>query len=59
MTRVMNLRMTLFGMREETMGEFDQPSTSHPPPPVEPDVPSPSPTLEDQVQDLTSRFDAF
>ena len=30
-----------------------------PPPPDEPDVQSPSPTLEDQVQDLTSRFDTF
>ena len=51
---------TLFGMREETPGEADPPSTSHPPPPpppTEPDVTSPSPTLEDQVQDLTSRFD--
>ena len=53
---------TLFGMREETSGEADPPSTSHPPPPpppVESDVYSPSPTLEDQVQNLTSQFDAF
>ena len=43
---------TLFGMHEETSGDADQPSTTHPPPPpppMEPDVPSPSPTLEDQV----------
>ena len=51
---------TLFGMREETPGEADQPSTPPPlPPPTEPDAPGPSPTLEDQVQFLTSRFDAF
>ena len=54
---------TLFGMREETPGEADQPSTTtYPPPPSPPtesDVPSPSPTIEDQVQDLTSRFDAL
>ena len=53
---------TLFGIGEETSGEADQPSTSHPPPPPPPaesDVPSPSLTLEDQVQDLNSRFDVF
>ena len=53
---------TFFVMREETSGEACQPSTSHlPPPPLlaEPDVPSPSPTLEDMVQDLTFGFDAF
>ena len=53
---------TLFGMSEETPGEAGQPSTTHPPPPpplTEPDAPSPSPTLEDQVQDLTSKFDAL
>ena len=53
---------TLFGMHEETPGEAGHPSTSLPPPPpslTEPDVPSPSPTLEDQAQDLTSRFDAL
>ena len=61
---------TLFGMHEETLGAADPPSTSHPthpstshplppPPPAEPAVTSPSPTLEDQVQDLTTRRDAF
>ena len=53
---------TLFGMREESSGEVDPPSTSHPPPPplpAEPAVTSPSPTLEDQVQDLTTQLDAF
>ena len=53
---------TLFGMSEETPGEVDPPSTSHPPPPpplTEPVVTSPSPTLEDQVQDLTTWFDVF
>ena len=53
---------TLFGMREETPGEAGQPFTTHPPPPpppMEPDAPSLSPTLEDQVQDLTSRLDAL
>ena len=53
---------TLFDMHEKTPSEAGKPSTFHPPPPpppVVPDVPSPSPTLEDQVQDLTSRFDAF
>ena len=53
---------TLFGMREETPGEANPLSTSYPPPPPHPtksDVTSSSPTLEDRVQDLTSRFDAF
>ena len=53
---------TLFGMCEETPVEAGQPSTTpppSPPPPAELDVPSLSLTLEDQVQDLTSRFDAF
>ena len=53
---------TLFGMREETPGEANPPSTSHPPPPpppAKPAVTSPSPTLKDQVQDLTTRLDAF
>ena len=53
---------TLFGMREETPGKASQPPTSHSPPPppsAESDVPSPSPTLEDQVQDFTSRFNAL
>ena len=53
---------TLFGMPEETLGKASQPFTTHPyppPPPVMPDVPSPSPALEDQVQDITSRFDAL
>ena len=53
---------TLFVMREETPGVTDPPSTSHPPPPppsIESAVTSPSPTLEDQVQDLTTRLDAF
>ena len=51
---------TLFGMHEETPSEVDPSSTSHPahsstshtpppPLPVEPDVTSPSPTLEDMV----------
>ena len=53
---------TLFGMHEDTPGEAGQPSTTPPPPPPPPTelaVPSPSPTLEDQVQDLTSKFDAL
>ena len=53
---------SLFGMREENPGKVGQPSTTHlplSPPPTEPNVPSPSPPLEDQVQDLTSRFDAL
>ena len=53
---------TMFGMCEETSSEANPPFTSHPPPPpppTKPDVTNPSPTLEDQVQDLTSRFDAF
>ena len=56
---------TLFGMRKETPGVSEPSSTSHPPypsiahpppspPPVELAVTSPSPTLEDQVQDLTT-----
>ena len=53
---------TLFGMREETPGEADPPYTFHPSPPLpptEPAVPSPLLTLEDQVQDLTTRIDAL
>ena len=61
---------TLFDMREETPGEADPPSISHPPhpstshlppppPPTKTNVTSPSHTTEDQVQDLTSRFDVF
>ena len=40
---------TLFGMQEETKGEADQPSPTPPPLPTEPDVPSPSLPLEDQL----------
>ena len=53
---------TLFGMHENTPGTTGPPSTSHRPPPLpsaESVVTSPSPTLEDQVQDLTTLFDAF
>ena len=53
---------TSFSIREETPGEASQPSTTHPHPPpplTELNVPSPSPTLEDQVQDLTSQLDAL
>ena len=57
---------TLFGMSEETPGEADphpppihSTHPPHSPPPAESAVTSPSPTLEDQVQGLTTRLDAF
>ena len=52
----------LYDMREETPSEADPPSTSHlppPPPPAEPAVTSPSPTLEEHFQDLTTWLDAL
>ena len=52
----------LFFMQKETPGEAGQPSTTRlppPSPPTESNVPSPSLLLEDQIQDLTSRFDAY
>ena len=51
--------LTLFRMQEETQREVGQPSTTPPLPPTEPDVPSPSLPLEDQVQDLTSKLEAY
>ena len=51
---------TLFGMREDEMREVGQSSTQLLPPPLPSHAEatsSPSPTLEDQVQDLTMRFD--
>ena len=50
-----------FGISVGTRGEAGQSSTQPPPPQPSPDEDSvnPSTTLEDQVQDLTSRFDAY
>ena len=53
---------TLFGMREDETRDVGQSSTQPPPPPptshVEDDS-SPSPTLEDQFHNLTTRFYAL
>ena len=46
----------------DATGEVGQSSTVPPPPPPlshEEPLPSPTPTLEDQVHKLTTRFDAF
>ena len=50
-----------FGIPIGTEGEAGQTSTQPPPPQPSPeeDLVSPSTTLEDQVQDLTARFDAY
>ena len=50
-----------FGIPVGTQGEVGQSSTqpSPPQPFLEEDPVSPSTTLEDQVQDLTARFDAY
>ena len=53
---------TMFGMREDETREVGQSSTQlSPPPPLShaEATSSPSPTLEDQVQDLTTWFDAY
>ena len=50
-----------FGVPIGTQGEAGQSSTQPPPPKPSPaeDSVSPSTTLEDQVEDLTARFDAY
>ena len=50
-----------FGIPVGTQGEAEQSSTQPPPPQPFPeeDLVSPSTTLEDHVQDLTARFDAY
>ena len=51
---------TMFWMRDGDRREAGQPSTQPPPPTShEEDALSPSQPIEDQVQDLTMRFDAF
>ena len=50
-----------FGIPVGTQGEAEQSSTQPPPPQPFPeeDLVSPSTTLEDRVQDLSARFDAY
>ena len=53
---------TQFGIRDDAPGEVRQSSTVSPPPPPpshEEPSPSPTPALEDQIHELTTRFDAF
>ena len=53
---------TMFGMREDDKRDACQSSTQPPSPPPtthEEDDSNPSRPIEDQVQDLTMRFDAF
>ena len=49
-----------YGILADAQGEARQSSTQPPPPPShEEDPVSPSTALEDQVHDLTARFDAY
>ena len=51
---------TMFGIRDDDIREASQMSTQPPlPTSHEEDTPSSSQTIEDQVQDLTMRFDAL
>ena len=53
---------TMFGMREDEKRHVGSSSTQPSPPPptsLEEEDSSPSQPIEDQVQDLTMRFDAF
>ena len=54
---------TRFGIRDDVSREVRQSSTVPPPPPPPPShkepPPSPTPALENQVHELTTRFDAF
>ena len=51
---------TMFRLRDDDIREASQSSTQPPPPASQKDVaPSPSQPIDDQVQDLTTRVDAF